>query len=144
MPAISVTATSQTKSLYKTRVTARDHSVISDVPVKYKGADKGMTPHEMLLGALAACTAMTIEAYAVKKKWSLTSVEVTVTETQIATAQEKGPAVKKPHMAIVVKVFGELTAEQVNELQTLATCPIHKLLEEDKVITKTCTLATKA
>ena len=42
---------------YATRLTSRGLELIADEPTDHGGTDQGMRPHELLLGALASCTA---------------------------------------------------------------------------------------
>ena len=49
---------------YRTSIHARSHTIVADEPADAGGTDMGATPYELLLGALAACTAMTVRMYA--------------------------------------------------------------------------------
>src|SRR3954470_10736847 len=61
---------------YRTDVTVGRHTFIADEPLNAGGADTGPTPYDYLLGALGACTAMTIHMYAARKTWPLDAVIV--------------------------------------------------------------------
>jgi putative redox protein len=61
---------------YAVTIRARAHEVASDEPVARGGADTGATPMELLLGALASCTAITLRMYAERKRWDLGEIRV--------------------------------------------------------------------
>ena len=52
------------------------HHWTADEPVDLGGTDEGPNPYELLLGALAACTNITVAMYARRKEWSLDSISV--------------------------------------------------------------------
>jgi len=53
------------------------HTWTADEPVDLGGTDIGPTPYELLLGALAACTCMTLALYCRHKGIRLDGVEAT-------------------------------------------------------------------
>jgi putative redox protein len=61
---------------YAVELRARTHAVAADEPVARGGTDSGATPTELLLGALASCTAITLRMYAERKGWDLGEVRV--------------------------------------------------------------------
>jgi putative redox protein len=61
---------------YRTEVTVAQHTIIADEPVQDGGTDQGPTPYDLIVGALGACTAITLRMYAERKRWPLESVEV--------------------------------------------------------------------
>ena len=54
------------------------HRVTADEPEDHGGTDAGPSPEELLAASLASCTAVTIEMYARRKKWSVGDVVVGV------------------------------------------------------------------
>ena len=52
------------------------HTIVSDEPEAHGGKDEGAAPYALVLAALAACTAMTLEMYAERKGWKLGEVKV--------------------------------------------------------------------
>ena len=79
---LTVTITQVPGKAFEHSLTARHHTVTSDVGTALGGQDTGPTPHELMLLALGACTAMTLEMKAAKSKWALSKVTVTVTENR--------------------------------------------------------------
>lgn len=106
---------------YATQLVIGDHHAVADEPVDVGGGDTGPAPDEILLGALGACTAITLRMYAERKKWPLQGVEV-----QLAYA-ERG----KDRNVIQRTVYlrGPLDAEQRERLLQIANaCPVHRIL----------------
>jgi putative redox protein len=69
-------AHARSKAGYAVAIRARAHSVTADEPVAVGGTDTGATAMELLLGALASCTAVTLRMYAERKGWDLGEVRV--------------------------------------------------------------------
>ncbi|HEY2379120.1 MAG TPA: OsmC family protein [Gemmatimonadaceae bacterium] len=71
---------------FRTEITVRGFAFVADEPKSEGGADSGATPYEYLLGALAACTAMTLRMYAKRKAWPLEDVIVRLREARSHSA----------------------------------------------------------
>jgi putative redox protein len=137
---LTVTVTQVPGQPYEHLLQAGNHTIVSDVPASLKGGDKGPTPHELVLLALGACTAMTIEMKAASKKMNLTKVTVTVTEDQIDDPQQ--PGTKIPQITEDVKLEGTLTAADITTLKRAADfCPVYRLLTGKKAIVTNLTLS---
>ena len=117
---------------FKTEIKVGDHHFTADVPADLGGKNTAPTPHEMLLGSLGACTAITVEMYAKRKEWPLTGISVKVTEEK---AEVDGQKVTK--FVREIDFEGNLTAEQIDGLRVIADkCPIHKILTaQNQVVT---------
>ena len=61
---------------YGVRIDAGGHALRSDEPVSNGGGDTGPGPFGLLLSGLGACTAITLQMYAGRKKWPLSKVDV--------------------------------------------------------------------
>ena len=87
------------------------------------GDDAGPTPHELLLGSLAACKVITVQMYAQRKGWPLAGVNISL-------------AYKRVNGERIVEQFdgeigfvGDLTDEQRQRLLEIAAkCPVHAVL----------------
>lgn len=116
---------------YQQQIAVRTHTVLADVDTASGGADGGPDPKELALGALGACTAMTLIMVAPKRKWDLQSVSVTVTLTD-----EADPNDKTKRIAVItedVSVKGQLSTQELADIKaTAAKCPVYKLLEGPK------------
>lgn len=101
------------------------HQWLSDEPEDAGGQNTATTPDRMLLGALGACTAITLRMYAQRKGWPLTGVTV---DLQL-NPQGKPEAGAGNDIARVIRLEGDLDAGQRARLmQIAAACPVHKLL----------------
>ena len=59
-------------------IRARRHTLTADEAVSHGGTDTGPTPYELLVSALAACTAITLRMVAQRKGWELGAIHVDV------------------------------------------------------------------
>ncbi len=105
------------------------HTLIVDEPESVGGADEGPSPTRMLAGALAGCTAITVEMYADRKGWELPDLRVDVEVIG-------NPIGGKASYAVTLNLPGGLTEDQTARLTTIAgKCPVHKLLIQETEIT---------
>jgi len=73
---LAAAAHARGSSGYAVTVRARAHGIAADEPVARGGTDTGASPMELLLGALASCTIITLRMYAERKRWKLGEVKV--------------------------------------------------------------------
>lgn len=117
---------------YRQEIKAKSHLLLADVSKDKGGEEAGPDPHELLLGALGACTSMTLQMYAKRKGWNLKSVEIDLTEEEV---ESKDNASKSVKITRTIHLEGDLTQEQVDQLKIVADkCPIHKILSGPKEI----------
>ena len=103
-------------------IRAGHFEIVSGVLPNQGGNDEGPNPHELIESALAACTVITVQMYANRKEWPLTSCNVVV---KIEKEAADGAIFKRD-----ISFTGDLTDEQRTRLFEIANkCPIHKLLE---------------
>jgi putative redox protein len=120
---------------FKQEIRIAPHLLVADEPVDKGGGDEGPEPHEFLLAALGTCTSMTLNLYARRKGWPLTSVQVHVSLTV-------GPEGAK--FARRIELDGALDDEQRARLLDIANkCPVHKTLTGNIQIESTLTPTTK-
>ncbi|MGQ0586618.1 MAG: OsmC family protein [Gammaproteobacteria bacterium] len=113
-----------TPTPWRVEITDGVHRWHADEPASVGGGDTGPTPAQMVCGALAACTTITIQMYAQRKKWPVTAIEVTVTKD----ARGK-PADGAAELDRQIRIDGALDADQRARLLEVANkCPTHKLL----------------
>ncbi len=123
---------------YYTEISIGQHMMVADEPAKDGGKDLGPTPYDYLLGALGACTSMTLRMYADHKKWKLDEARVRLehSRSHVADCQKTADnhcRVEKINR--VVELEGDLSPEQRQRLIEIAEkCPIHKTLTGDLTI----------
>ena len=116
---------------YQVQLIAGQHSWIADEPKKFDGDEIGPGPFELLLGALASCTLVTVKAYAGKAGIPM----------EWAAARLRGEFVEKDdgseeyHIRETFEVRGELSEQDLKRLHNAAgRCPVAKLLAKGAVI----------
>lgn len=95
----------------------------ADEPADLGGANVGPAPDRLLLGSLAACTAITLKMVAARKAWPLAGLRV-----ELALNPEGKPAAGSD-ITLQLVLEGDLDEVQRAELLRIATrCPMHRLL----------------
>jgi putative redox protein len=118
---------------YRTEIEVGGKSVVVDEPASLGGADSGPTPYDMILGAIGACTAMTVRMYADRKGWPLESVTVRLRQARSYQQDcEDCDAQALPGITIERELVmeGALDDEQRERLTQIADrCPVKQALE---------------
>lgn len=113
---------------YQQKIQAGPHTILADEPRSLGGDGTGATPISLMLGALGACTSMTLQMYAGRKTWPLTGVEVFLTH-------EKREDLDHIGREIIIR-GDDLSTEQRQRLLEIADkCPVHKMLSGSARIT---------
>jgi putative redox protein len=118
---------------FRTDVSIAGFDLIADEPVAYGGTDAGPSPYELLLAALASCTAMTVRMYAARKQWPLEEVVVRLRNTpaHIKDCLDcETNAVGPRRIDRTVELHGPLSDEQRTRILQIADrCPVKQTLE---------------
>ena len=126
----AVGSTGATTPAYGVDIRVGRHQITADEPVAAGGGDLGPAPFELLLAALAACTATTLRMYAARKGWELTTIEVDVRYDVVDDGQRA--------IARTITLPGDLTAEQRLRLADVADrTPVTLAVREGTPITTT-------
>lgn len=113
----------------------RSHQWVADEPAANGGGGRGPTPHELVLSALGACTAMTLRMYAARKGWALQQVEVALRFNPQGAPAEGTSLIERR-----ITVHGAIDAQQRERLLELANkCPIHRVLTGELYIESSLT-----
>lgn len=104
----------------------------ADEPKELGGTGTGPTPYDLLLGALGACTSMTVGYYARREKWPLDDVTVRLTHERVHETDCE-ECIDHPRrldrITIQLELTGALTEQQRDKLRQIAAhCPVHKTL----------------
>lgn len=123
---------------FRTEIQAGPHRLVADEPASVGGENTGPTPYGLLSAALAACTSMTLQMYARRKKIALSSAAVTVTHEKIHAkdcdeCESEGGRVDQFERQI--ELNGDLTDAQHKRLLEIADmCPVHRTLHGEIVV----------
>jgi putative redox protein len=124
-----------------TQVTISDgtHEWRADEPARLGGTDTGPTPYEQLLGALAACTCMTLAMYCRFREIPLTAVRASYDHDRVHS--DDCEECENPDGGFIervtshVQIEGTMTDAQRDRLTAVAArCPVHKTLERGLVL----------
>jgi uncharacterized OsmC-like protein len=114
-------------------LTASGQSLVADEGAEEGGTDLGPDPYQLLLWALGACTAMTLQMYARRKNYPLEEVAVEVEQghayaEDCKECNESHAKIETMHRRIVLR--GPLSDAQRDDLLRVAErCPVHKTLQ---------------
>jgi len=111
------------------------HHFQCDEPLDVGGSDSAPTPYDYLVGALGACTSMTIGWYARKRKIPLTDIQVSLWHERIHAKDCEDCITKEGvihQIELEIGLSGTLTDEQRNLLMAAAAnCPVHRTLTSE-------------
>lgn len=120
-------------------VFTKDHHVIVDEPLSYKGSNLGMTPYGYLLAGLGACTSMTIKMYAERKGIRLDDIRVELKHDKVHAKDCDDCETTSGKIDVIEKkifIEGDISEEQRKRLHEIAEkCPVNKTLQSEIKIT---------
>ncbi|MGZ3304857.1 MAG: OsmC family protein [Asticcacaulis sp.] len=112
---------------YATSIEVAGRSFIADEPPDNGGKDAGLAPYDLLVSALAACTAITLRMYAQRKGWPLDGADV---ELHFYRDNDR------EMIARTVTLHGDLTGDQITRLSEICErTPVTKTLKNGLEIT---------
>lgn len=126
---------------FLTDVNAGGHALLADEPEAAGGTGRGPSPYDLLVGALGACTSMTLQLYARRKGWPLDAATVRLTHGKVHARDCADCETKDGHIDTIertIELTGALDDDQRAKLLEIADkCPVHRTLHgEIKVRTR--------
>lgn len=117
---------------FQQEIVAGNHSWFADEPLEAGGNDTGPDPYGLLLGALGACTSMTLLMYARRKGWTLEHVEIRLSHRRdyLKDCEDcSAKAVQIDRIERTINLTGQLDEAQRARLVEIAKmCPVHRTL----------------
>ncbi|WP_426274083.1 alpha/beta fold hydrolase [Sphingomonas sp. FW199] len=118
---------------FGTTIRTRDHHWLADEPEAVGGENAAPGPYDLLLGALGACTSMTVKLIADREGIPLEQVTVRLRhERDHEHDSEMAPADPSARMQAIwrtLSLHGTMTREQRQRLIEVADkCPVHRTL----------------
>ena len=118
------------------------HHVFADEPTAVGGLDSGPSPYDLLSGALAACTSMTLRMYADHKGIELGRISVRVGHDRIhakdcedCTDETRGAGGKIDRFTRTIAITGLLDdALEAKVVEIANKCPVHRTLERGAAV----------
>jgi putative redox protein len=119
----TVTATLESTPYLVTFTDDLGHIWSADEPTDVGGGNSATSPDRLILASLGACTAITLQMVATRRKWPLTGVQIELQLNPNGKLETGHDIVRK------ITVQGDLSEEQLTQLHKIANaCPMHKLL----------------
>ncbi|MEM8524192.1 MAG: alpha/beta fold hydrolase [Bacteroidota bacterium] len=120
---------------FTSEVMVRHHALTADEPASVGGNDFGPTPYELVSAGLGACTAMTIQMYARRKKWRIEEVIVYVDHKKDHAMDCENcddPKSKVDVFERTIELKSDLNEEQIQRILEIADkCPVHRTLHSE-------------
>ncbi len=123
---------------FRTEVKAGRHRMLADEPASVGGTDEGPTPYGYLLAGLGACTSMTLQMYARRKKWPLEEARVELTHAKVHAEDTEDAGERTGRIDRIerrVALSGPLDdAQKARLLEIADKCPVHRTLHNDPLV----------
>ena len=122
---------------YKTGMKLDHFDLVADEPESLGGTDEGPRPVSLLLGALGACTGITLRMYTERKEWPMEGVEVELHHERKRVDEYDGDDLPEgtkgmfDYIRMKITIDGEeLDEAQLERMGVIAgKCPVHRILE---------------
>lgn len=133
-----VTVAETGNGTFQQLISSGNHTLLADEPVPI-GTDTGLSPYELLLAGLGACTSMTLRMYADRKKLPLEKVSVRLAHSRVHAkdcADCETTSGYIDHIDREITLIGELSNEvRARMLEIADKCPVHRTLHSEIKVT---------
>lgn len=136
------TITAELLSDYRIDITNGTHTWRADEPTDVGGDNTGPNPYDLLLGALAACTSITLSMYAKRKDVEIRSLSVEYSHEKVhandceqCDDSHSGMVDRITSRIFIDGDFDEATRKRFEQIAQ--RCPVHKTLEAGIVFDET-------
>ena len=123
---------------FSQRVVVGQHVIRADEPIPAGGTDTGLSPYDLLLAALGACTSMTMRMYADLKGIPLERATVELRHDKIHAADCSECETREGRIDRIerlIRLDGPLSDEQRAKLLEISNkCPVHRTLHSEVTI----------
>jgi uncharacterized OsmC-like protein/pimeloyl-ACP methyl ester carboxylesterase len=127
---------------YGQSIVSGRHVLAADEPEPV-GLDAGLSPYDLLLAGLGACTSMTLRMYADRKNLPLDKVTVSLRHSRTHAEDCTDCETKEGRLDRIERVIsleGDLDEDQRRRLHEIADrCPVHRTLQSEVVVDTTVT-----
>jgi uncharacterized OsmC-like protein/fermentation-respiration switch protein FrsA (DUF1100 family) len=121
------------------------HRLFADEPTAFGGLDTGPSPYDFIAMGLAACTSMTLRAYAERQNLALGRVRVAVrhhkvhaTDCAECTDEQRASGAKIDRFERRISIDGGVAPDVEGKVLEIAgKCPVHRTLEHGAIIAST-------
>lgn len=125
--------TAELQDNYQVAITNGRHTWRADEPVELGGDDTAPNPYDLLLGALASCTTITLSLYAKRKGIDLRSVSVEYSHDRVhgRDCEQCDDSHQGMVDRVTSRIFidGDFDDDVRRRLEEVAVrCPVHKTL----------------
>ena len=111
---------------------------LTDEPIDLGGQNKGPTPYELLMAALASCTSITLRMYINHKGWDVSRIRVRVNYSRDYKEDCESCSSTNSKIDVferIIDVEGNLDTKMKERLLEIANkCPVHLTLENNAKI----------
>ncbi len=123
---------------FSQRVVVGQHVIRADEPLTSGGMDTGLSPYDLLLAGLGACTSMTMRMYADLKGMPLERATVELRHDKIHAADCSECETREgkiDRIERLIRLEGPLSEEQRAKLLEISNkCPVHRTLHSEVTI----------
>jgi putative redox protein len=120
---------------FQQEIKAGRHHLLADEPIQAGGLDSGLSPYDLVLAGLGACTSMTLRLYAERKALPLDRVTVRLAHSRIHAADCENCETKEGMIDRIdrgITMAGKLDEDQRKRLLEIADkCPVHRTLTSE-------------